>query len=283
MSYVISPHTLANWLKEEKEVVVIDVRADLHDEEFGQRAYEQDHLPGAHFLHLEKDLSGKVQKHGGNHPLPNLDRFAEKLGKIGVNHHKKIVVYDDSVNMFAPRAWLLLCHVGLEKVYVLDGGYEAWKEAGYEVSADIPKVTAGTFTPKMAKDEIVTMKEVKERSQDVILIDSRARERYLGLEEPLYDRAGHIPGAINYSWQDTIGENRRWKSESELQEHFQALSKDDNIIVSCGSGVSACANLLALRRIGFNHVKLYAGSFSDWISYESNSIETKDENPPANN
>lgn len=276
MSYIISPEKLADWLDQTDEnIVIVDVRADLHDKDYGSRKYEEDHLPGAYFLDLEKDLSGDVQEHGGNHPLPNGEFFAEKLAEIGISNEGKVVVYDDCVNMFAPRAWFLLRHVGVEKVYVLDGGYEGWKEVGFAVTAEIPIAERATFTPQVNKDEIVTIDDVKKRPENVTLIDSRANERYLGLEEPLYDKAGHIPGAVNYFWEDVIDEKQRWKNERLLNEHFKALSKDDTIIVSCGSGVSACANLLALRQVGYNNVKLYPGSFSDWISYEGNPIVTK--------
>lgn len=276
MSYMISPEKLADWLEKSGEkIVIVDVRADLHDKDYGARKYAEDHLPGAHFLDLEKDLSGEVQEHGGNHPLPKVETFAEKLAEIGINNETQVVVYDDCANMFAPRAWFLLRHVGVEKVYVLDGGYEAWKEAGFDVTADIPSAKRVPFIPQANKDEIVSMADVKNRPDNVTLIDSRAYERYLGWEEPLYNKAGHIPGAVNYFWEDVIDENQRWKNDRLLTEHFKALSKDDTIIVSCGSGVSACANLLALRQIGYNNVKLYPGSFSDWISYEDNPIETK--------
>ena len=276
MSYIISPQQLASW-QGRTDVVIIDVRANLQDAEYGIKSYKKDHLPNAYFLDLEKDLSGEVKKHGGNHPLPNMEEFIEKLGGLGIHNDKTIVVYDDRANMFAPRAWFLLRHVGLNDVYVLDGGYEGWKEAGYEVTDEVPKAEKVTFNATINDDEIVSMDEVKNRPDDMTLIDSRANERYLGLEEPLYDKAGHIPGAVNYFWGDVIDENGRWKSEDELREHFNAIHPNEITIVSCGSGVSACANMLALRSIGYDNIKLYSGSFSDWISYEDNPLVTKKE------
>lgn len=276
MSHIISPEKLADSLDQvDEDLVIIDVRADLHDKDYGTRKYAEDHVPGAFFLDLEKDLSGDVQEHGGNHPLPNVEVFAKRLAEIGINNESKVVVYDDCVNMFAPRAWFLLRYVGVKKVYVLDGGYEGWKEAGFVVTTEIPEAERATFIPEVNTDEIVSIDDVKNRRGNVTLIDSRAYERYLGLEEPLYDKAGHIPGAVNYFWEDVIDENRRWKNEQLLNEHFKALPINEPIIVSCGSGVSACANLLALRQVGYDNVKLYPGSFSDWISYENNPIVTK--------
>src|SRR5699024_4460472 len=244
---------------------------------FGKKAYEKDHLPGAHFLDLEEDLSGEVKKHGGNHPFPNLELFAEKLGAIGIDQDTPVVVYDDESNMFAPRAWFLLRHLGHCQVYVLNGGYRAWKAAGYELTTEPAQAEAKTFRPRINEEELVTVEEVKNRHEDVILIDARARERYLGIEEPLYAKKGHIPGAINYFWGQAVDENGLWKDEERLREHFKDLPKDKPIIMSCGSGVSACGNILALRSLGFDNVKLYPGGFSDWISYDDNKVERKDE------
>jgi len=276
MTYIISAETLHGWMGE-KALVLIDVRAHLQDENFGKNAYEKGHLPGAHFLDLKEDLSGKVEKHGGNHPFPDFTQFARKLGDIGVDHEKTVVVYDDESNMFAPRAWFLLRHLGHRQVYVLNGGYKAWQAAGYEVTTDQAHAKATTFTPQVNDAEVVRVEEIKNRQEDVILIDARAQERYLGIEEPLYAKKGHIPGAINYFWGQAVDETGRWKDEESLREHFKALPKDKPIIMSCGSGVSACGNILALRSLGFDNVKLYPGGFSDWISYDENKVETKDE------
>lgn len=277
MSMIISATTLANWLESNEKVVVIDVRADLQDEYYGKRLYEQAHIPGASFLDLEKDLSGEVKKHGGNHPLPDLATFAKKVSNLGVCANSTVVVYDQGAHMFAPRAWFLLQHIGLKNVYVLDGGYQAWQAEGFSVTEEVPNITRGNLHVQADKEEIVSMKDVSDRAADVTLIDSRAYERYRGIEEPLYARAGHIPGAVNYDWEDVFDEQGYWKTIPALEEHFQSLAKDGVTFVSCGSGVSACVNILALHRLGYEQVKLYAGSFSDWISYENQPLETKDE------
>src|SRR5690625_1204502 len=197
MSAIISIEKLANW-KKQNDIVIIDVRADLSDKQFGEKMYRKGHIRGAVFLDLEKDLSGEVQTHGGNHPLPDIAVFAKKLGNIGVTNDKRIVVYDQNVEMFAPRAWFLLKYIGHEHVYVLDGGIDAWEKAGFEVTEEIPNVIKTSYRPQINLDKIVSMEQVKHREENVTLIDSRAKERYLGLEEPLYKKAGHIPGAVNY-------------------------------------------------------------------------------------
>ncbi|SEQ74590.1 thiosulfate/3-mercaptopyruvate sulfurtransferase [Virgibacillus subterraneus] len=272
------------WLKEQLEnklenTVVVDVRFELNDPEAGRKAYLESHIPHAVYLDLNKDLSGKAEKHGGNHPLPDKDMFAAKIGNIGIDHDTAVVIYDQRNDMFAARLWWLLHYIGHDNVYLLDGGFERWVEQGHEVSSEIPTLSAKDFQPNFRKNQVADIDEVKEKlgNKSAVLIDSRSRDRYLGKTEPLYPKAGHIPGAKNYFWKNVLDENGNWKNDTDLQENFSSLSKEDEIIVSCGSGVSACPNVLALKKAGYKNVKLYPGSFSDWISYEKNEIEKKDE------
>ncbi|MBP1948537.1 sulfurtransferase [Virgibacillus litoralis] len=272
------------WLKERLEnklenTVVVDARFQLNDPEAGRKAYLESHIPHAVYLDLNKDLSGKAEKHGGNHPLPDMDMFAAKIGNIGIDHDTAVVIYDQRNDMFAARLWWLLNYMGHENVYLLDGGFEKWVEQGHEVSSEIPTLSATDFQPIFRENQVADIDEVKEKldNKSAVLIDSRGRDRYLGKTEPLYPKAGHIPGAKNYFWKNVLDEDGNWKNDTDLQENFSALSKDDEIIVSCGSGVSACPNVLALKKAGYKNVKLYPGSFSDWISYEENEIEKKDE------
>lgn len=276
MTYIITPSELIKKL-EKDETVVIDVRSDLNNPDSGYESYVKGHIPGAYFLHLEKDLSGKVEKHGGNHPLPNIDELAKKLGEIGIDHDTHVVIYDAENDMFAARAWWLLYYLGHKKVFLLEGGYKAWSEAGYEVVMDIPARKAKKFIPQLRPEVIANIEDVKRRDNKSVLIDSRARERYLGKTEPLYKKAGHIPGAKNYFYKDILNDEGDWKKPEALKEHFVKLKDADEIIVSCGSGISACPNFIALKMAGYKNVKLYPGSFSDWISYEDNPVETKEE------
>lgn len=278
MKFLTSVDSLHQLLEDKEPVVVIDARFDLGDATYGKRVYEEGHIPGAVHLDLKDDLSGEVKKHGGSHPLPPIEAFVEKLSSIGIDHETTVVVYDDANDMYAARAWWMIHYVGHEHVYVLDGGFKRWKEAGYQVTTETPTLIPKQFTPRPL-DIVVHMEEVKEKMNDssAILIDSRARERYLGKTEPLYKKSGHIPGAKNYFWKDVLNEDGFWKSVKELQEHFSSLRKNEEIIVSCGSGVSACPNFIGLTLAGYDNVKLYPGSFSDWISYEENTLETKEE------
>lgn len=262
---------------EKERATVIDVRSNLQDPDQGEQEYHKAHLPGAFYLHLERDLSGKKQLHGGNHPLPPQARLEEKLQQFGVQNNKPIIIYGTDNDMFAGRAWWLLHYLGHPEVYVLDGGYKAWVQQDYETTADIPKVNPSNWEGETSAELTAAIDEVQKRPVQSTLIDSRAPNRYTGEVEPMYHKAGHIPGAVNYFWKDVLQEDGSWKTKAQLQEHFSYLNQADEIIVSCGSGVSACPNYIALKRAGFENVKLYPGSYSDWISYEDNDVHQGEE------
>lgn len=272
----------ADWVYEKKndaqiDIAIFDTRFDLNDPSYGSRTFKEDHIVGAHYLDLNKDLSGDVQVHGGSHPLPDAKKFAAKVGEKGVGNDTIVVVYDEGNGMFAARAWWVFHYLGHTNVYVLEDGIKGWKQSGYETTDDLTESTSRTFTPNVHEDKIVHMEEVKEKvsKNEAVLFDSRAHDRYIGNVEPMYAKAGHIPGAKNYFWKDVLQEDGTWKNEASLQEHFKDFDKDEEIIVSCGSGVSACPNIIGLKKAGFTNVKLYPGSFSDWISYKENKVETK--------
>src|SRR5699024_9821273 len=260
-------------------IVIIDARASLTDEQEGKLLYRASHIPTAVHLDLAEDLAGERKKHGGRNPLPEIDTFVEKIKSIGVSNDSEVVIYDQADGMFASRAWWLFHYVGHEHVYVLEGGYKAWMQKGYEITNEIEDVVAGSFTPNILADATANMEDVKERAKadGTVLLDSRPRARYLGEGDALDPKSGHIPGAKNYFWRNVLREDGTWKSKEELEEVFSDLDKDKEIIVSCGSGISACPNILSLKMLGFEQVKLYPGSFSDWISYEDNVLETKEE------
>ncbi|TFJ91508.1 sulfurtransferase [Lentibacillus salicampi] len=280
MSIVVSDE----WLKERLEnssgkTVVVDTRFELTDPDAGRKAYLDGHIPGAVYLDLNKDLSEKAAKHGGSHPLPDMEMFTAKMGHIGIDHDTTVVIYDQQNDMFAARFWWLLQYAGHEDVHLLDGGFEQWVRAGYNITTEVPKLEATEFKPNFQENAVTDIEEVIEKlaNQSATLIDSRSHDRYLGKTEPLYRKAGHIPGAKSFFWKNVLNADGKWKETAELEKNFDSLSKDDEIIVSCGSGVSACPNVLALKSAGFRNVKLYPGSFSDWISYDENNVETKDE------
>ncbi|MGM8211368.1 sulfurtransferase [Virgibacillus sp. W0430] len=280
MSYVVT----ANWLKKrmkekESDIVVLDVRFNMANPDEGAFAYKESHIPGAFYLHIDHDLSGKVEAHGGNHPLPDLETLAQKLGAIGIDEQTPVVIYDNGGDMFAARAWWLLHYMGHDDVSILEEGWKGWLAAGNEGTDVIPERQAKTFQIQIRKDAVVHMETVREKMKNkaALLLDSRSKDRYLGKTEPMYSKAGHIPGAKNFFWKEVLHSDGTWKSSDQLEKHFAQLPKDEEIIVSCGSGISACPNIIGLKMAGFKNVKLYPGSFSDWISYEENSVETKEE------
>lgn len=275
MTNLISTERLINRLNNQQDNTrIIDVRFKLDDADAGRKMYLESHLPGAVYLDLNKDLSGRVEKHGGSHPLPDFPTFINKLANIGIDDETTVVIYDEGNDMFATRLWWLLESIGHNKVYILEGGINRWVEEGNEVTTELSTLKPTSYEADFNEEKIVDLETVKEKvAAGTKLIDSRAEDRYLGDFEPMYSKAGHIPGAKNYPWKSVLSDDGKWLKGKELLEHFSELDKDEEIIVSCGSGVSACANLLALKAAGYKNAKLYPGSFSDWISYDENEIE----------
>jgi thiosulfate/3-mercaptopyruvate sulfurtransferase len=273
MHFLIS----ANWLYEhldDPQVAIADCRFSLADVALGRRQYEAGHIPGAYFFDLNQDLSSPVQRHGGRHPLPDIEQLAKKLSTLGIDSNepqksKLIVAYDDSRLAFAARFWWLLRYMGYDRVVVLDGGFKAWQKARYPIVQEVPSSQVGSFVPQVRTDWVVDIETVRARKDlsGVVLVDSREGDRYRGEREPIDPVAGHIPGAVNYPWQDVTEVEGYGRSPSELKQQWVALEQADEVIVYCGSGVTACVNLLALEMAGIQTGKLYAGSWSDWCSY----------------
>jgi thiosulfate/3-mercaptopyruvate sulfurtransferase len=269
-----NPIVSAEWLfqhLDDPQIAIADCRFSLADPELGQQQYLHHHIPGAHYLHLNRDLSSPVQRHGGRHPLPNLELFAQKLGALGVTSPEVLlVVYDDSRFAFAARLWWLMRYLGHDRVAILDGGFKGWEAGGYPLTDAIPRSNLGTFSPQIRPDRLVDIETVKTRSPlpEVALIDSRERDRYLGNHEPIDPIAGHIPGALNYPWPEVTDENAQVRPHSDQVQRWADIAGSEEIIVYCGSGVTACVNLLSLEMAGIPNAKLYAGSWSDWCSYQ---------------
>ncbi|OZH55705.1 3-mercaptopyruvate sulfurtransferase [Hydrocoleum sp. CS-953] len=264
---LISPKWLANHLND-PNLIIIDCRFSLADPELGNKQYQESHIPGAFYLDLNQDLSKPVEKHGGRHPLPDLNKLAEKLATIGVKYQETLIVaYDDSRFAFASRLWWLLTYMGHEKVALLDGGFSGWQKE-YPVTNEISTQKLGFFEPQIQSKMVVDIETVKARKDlpEVVLVDSRDSDRYLGKHEPIDPIAGHIPGAVNYPWKQVTDENSNAKV-SEQVSRWEQVKNSEEVIVYCGSGVTACVNLWSLKMAGINTGKLYAGSWSDWCSY----------------
>ncbi|MFE4893710.1 sulfurtransferase [Peribacillus butanolivorans] len=275
MGYIMEKEELLSLLNS-RDIRICDCRFQLGAPDVGYIEYEKEHIMGAVYFDLEKDLSGQVEKHGGRHPLPDLNALKEKLESNGITNETVLIAYDGGEGSFASRFVWLLSYLGHQKVFVLNGGFRAWKDAGYPLETNQSKYASADYNIDLNESVLASYQKVKEytvkRPNDVVLIDSRESKRYQGIEEPIDKKAGHIPGAVNKVWTKVL-ENGYYKKSEELQLSFTDISRDKEIIVYCGSGVTASPNYIALKEAGFKDVKVYVGSFSDWISYFDNPIE----------
>ncbi len=277
-----SPLVPAAWLLEhQNSVSLVDVRFALGKPDFGREQYQAGHLPGAVFLDLERDLSSPVRddRVGGRHPLPDPEKLAGILSNLGIGDSSFVVFYDDPSSgqgFYAAHGWWLLRWLGHDQVAVLDGGLPAWLEAGGQLETGETPTSSATFTLKVRPEMVVDAGQVGSRSSSTALLDSRAAPRYRGEVEPLDWKAGHIPGATNMDWSDGLDSTGKFKTSLEQQERFSKLEDSEDVLVYCGSGVSAGANMLALELAGVKNAKLYAGSWSDWVSNPENPVATGD-------
>jgi thiosulfate/3-mercaptopyruvate sulfurtransferase len=250
-----------------QQPLIVDCRFNLLDKELGYEQYLDGHIPGAFYLDVEKDLSGPIGVHGGRHPLPGAGRFANTMRQIGLSAAREVIIYDDTKLAYAARLWWLLSYYGHDKVRLLDGGYSNWVDSGGAVDRRNPDVPeAGHFVANPGQRPIRNIEELKAPNRSFQLIDSRDAKRYAGLEEPIDPVAGHIPGAINQFWQQTANDEGLFQSEGWHRQHWQFLDSQQEIVVYCGSGVTACVNLLSMEIAGIK-ASLYPGSWSDWCSW----------------
>ncbi|HSU79081.1 MAG TPA: sulfurtransferase [Candidatus Angelobacter sp.] len=273
MSEFISLEEVKNRLTD-PNIVIVDCRFDLTQKEAGHSAYHEGHLPGAIYFDLEKDLSSPIGQHGGRHPLPNVSTLAEKLGHSGIDESKTVIAYDDQNGSMAARLWWLLKYYGHDRVFVTQEGFSSWVKKGYPVTTSVPDPEPRAFLPKVKEEWTVNVSGVRELQNYELLMDARAPERYRGDVEPLDPKAGHIPGAANSFWMENLKEGK-WLSKEALRTRFEPF-QNQPITVYCGSGVTACALMLAMTEGGLTKVRLYPGSWSDWVSYEENPVETGD-------
>ncbi|QYX46187.1 sulfurtransferase [Pseudomonas tussilaginis] len=272
LAQLITAQQLAERL-EASALVILDCRFALEDIDYGQRSYAEGHIEGAHFADLERDLSGPVIKGvTGRHPLPDPQRLVERLRAWGIDKDSDIVLYDDGPGAFAARAWWLLAWLGKRSgVAILDGGLKAWHAAGLPLSLDPPAKREGTFSGEPDVSLVVDAAQLSERlgKPDLTLIDARGLPRFRGEVEPIDSVAGHIPGAQCAAFTDNLGPEGHFLPVDQLKKRFaEKLGKraPEQLVAYCGSGVTACHNLFALALAGYPLGKLYAGSWSEWIT-----------------
>lgn len=261
----------AEDLLKTREVVIFDCRFDLLNPNAGYEAYQSGHIPGAFYLHLEEDLSGLKNGKNGRHPLPEAHRLVETLRRYGVSDNTQVIAYDAQGGIFASRVWWLLQWLGHKAVAVLDGGLHAWQAAGGELSSESVAATSGNFSIRPSLQALVDTEAVVANlnNRHYQVIDARSPDRYRGENETLDPVGGHIPGAANRFFKDNLQADGRFKSAETLNAEWSALLQNrsaNETIQQCGSGVTACHNLLALEIAGLSGAALYAGSWSEWCS-----------------
>lgn len=251
---------------------VFDARFSLADPMAGERAYQEGHIPGAIYAHLDRDLSQPIVPGvTGRHPLPEKKHWEETLKKWGLHRDLTLIVYDDQIGGIAARLWWMLRWSGFSKVMVLDGGWQAWVANGYPINQDIPIPGSSAFIPEYHDDWLVPVEGVERWRQDpaFCVVDSREAIRYRGEQEPIDPVAGHIPGAVNLPFGENMTSTKAWKSVTELHDRFSLIANQasaDRTVFYCGSGVTACHNILAYHQAGLGMPRLYAGSWSHWIT-----------------
>ena len=260
------------------ELVIVDCRFQLNDKTAGRRAYEAGHVPGAHYADLEHDLSGPIVPGvTGRHPLPEVAELTQKLRAWGVSSAARVVAYDDTGGAMAARLWWLLRWLGHDDVCVCDGGYQAWLAAGGEPTQVVPPPAHGDFEPRPRAGLLVTAEGVANRAAGTLLLDARARDRYRGEVEPIDAVAGHIPGAVCVPFAENLAPGGSFADRAALAQRYRAIVGDsaaENVVVYCGSGVTACHDILAAEHAGLGLFRLYAGSYSEWIADGTRPVTT---------
>lgn len=282
LAQLISPQQLAER-QQSSGWVILDCRFALEDPDYGRCSYAEGHIEGAQYADLERHLSGPVTKGvTGRHPLPAADTLTRQLRAWGISADTDVVLYDDGPGAYAARAWWLLAWLGKrDGVFILDGGLKAWHAAGFPLSLDAPVVEPGTFVGTPDHRLLLDAEHLQKRlgQPGLTLIDARAQPRFRGEVEPIDPIAGHIPGAQCAAFSENLGSDGRFLPAEQLKQRFAAQLQGrpaQELVAYCGSGVTACHNLFALSLAGYPLGKLYAGSWSEWITDPAREIATGD-------
>lgn len=262
------------------DCVLVDCRHDLMDPSVGAAAYAQGHLPRAWFMHQDTDLAGPRNGRNGRHPLPERETMRRRLEAIGLTDERQLVAYDDQGGMFAGRLWWLARWLGHRAVAVLDGGLPAWTGAGFPLTRELPKADRDGRLgdrPSLVRISDAASVLASIDSRECLLVDARSPERYRGEIEPLDPVAGHIPGATNRPFQQNLRPDGRFKPAEVLRREFAALlagRTPAQVIQQCGSGVSACHNIIAMELAGLSGSALFPGSWSEWCADPARPVAT---------
>ncbi|MEM9056243.1 MAG: sulfurtransferase [Pseudomonadota bacterium] len=273
---LVSPGVLAQHLGA-ADWRVVDCRFSLADPAAGHQLWRDGHIPGAVYANLDRHLASAVEPGSGRHPLPSPRAFAKRLGAWGITRDTQVVAYDDAGGAFAARLWWLLRWVGHEAAAVLDGGLPAWLRAGHALSDELPEPEATTYDAQPRPELAIERRQLRAMltAGTGVLLDARDAERFMGEREPLDTRAGHIPGARNYPFPANLDDDGVFLKPAQLRACFGAALQDaepQSVVMMCGSGVTACHNLLAMDVAGLPGARLYPGSWSEWIADPSRPV-----------
>ena len=275
---LVDPVTLMSSMHD-PDWVVLDARFELAAPAKGEAQYREGHIPGARYVSLDADLSGPKIGTTGRHPLPDPATAAAAFGRLGIGDDTQVVVYDADAGGFAARVWWMLRWLGHPSVAVLDGGLAAWTRSGLALSDDEERWEPARFTPRVEPAARVGVADVLPHVQaGHVLVDARASDRFRGQNETLDPVAGHIPGAVNRFFQQNLTAEKTFKTPDELRAEWSAVVGGDasTAVMYCGSGVTACHNLLALEHAGLPGARLFAGSWSEWCADPSRPVATGD-------
>lgn len=281
LAHLLTPQELF-YRQQHEKIVVLDCRFALENPNYGLSSYQKDHIPNAYFLDLEQDLSGTIiPGQTGRHPLPDPQKLIARLQACGIHPDSEIVLYDDGTGAFAAHAWWLLLWIGKRQgLYLLDGGFKAWQEAKLPVTPNPPAQTP-TGSLSGTPDDRLTLNAHDLRQQDAewMLLDARTQPRFRGEVEPIDPVAGHIPGAHCLPFTENLGTDGKFLSQEQLRQRFATFLTPEqaaHAVAYCGSGVTACHNIFALCLAGYPLIRLYPGSWSEWITNPNNPIALGD-------
>jgi len=275
---LIDVATLAPLLDAD-ELALFDCRSELGNPAWGESEYAQGHIPGALYLHLDRDLSGPITASSGRHPLPDPATFARTLAALGVRPESQLIAYDQGNGAYAARLWWLARWIGIRDVAVLDGGIAAWRAAGLPLEQVRRAPRPGGLEARPDRSDALDSAAVDElrRRPGSLLVDARGAERFAGRNETIDPVAGHVPGARNLPFTGNLAADGKFLAPELLRLRFQALLGSlppSALVAMCGSGVTACHNLLALEHAGLSGARLYAGSWSEWIRDRARPVAT---------
>ncbi len=278
-STLISVQELQTYLKSQPaNTVIFDCRFDLSKPHLGYQQYLEGHIPRSIYVDLEKDLSGSKNRLHGRHPLPAAKDWADTRARLGISENTIVILYDFQENTYSARMWWMLQAIGHQAIHILDGGYAEWLKLG-GIIENGPSLNPKALLslPIIEYKGLIHMSDIQHniKNPSFQIMDARAQERFRGEIEPLDPVAGHIPGALNKPYKSNLNQNNLFKTQAELAREFSNIDCAPNKVVhQCGSGVTACHNLLAMELAGLKGSKLYAGSWSEWCNHPANPIAT---------